>query len=122
MGTGKRTARVADQILKEIAYLLVQKVKDPRVRGVTLTGGHLSDDLKHARIYFSVLGDQSAVLMGQSGLDSAKGFIKKEIGVRLRLRYMPDIVFEHDPTLKVSDELEKLFQKIRSEETEEHNG
>ena len=115
--SGKRTARVADQILKEIAYLLVQKVKDPRVRGVTLTGSHLSDDLKHARIYFSVLGDQSDVLMVQSGLDSAKGFIKKRIGVRLKLRYTPDIVFEHDPTLKLSNDLEKLFRKIRSEET-----
>ena len=119
MLSGKRAVRVADQLLKEIADLLMQKVKDPRVRGVTLTGSHLSDDLKHARIYFSVMGDKSDVNLVQSGLNSAKGFIKKAIGLRLKLRYIPDIVFEHDPTLKMGDDLEKLFQKIRLDETEE---
>ena len=80
MLAGKRSARVGDQILKEIADLLMQKVKDPRVRGVTLTGVNISDDLRHARIFYSFLGDKGNIPRVQAGLDSAKGFIKKEIG------------------------------------------
>jgi len=113
MLAGKRAVRVGDQILKEIAYLLTQKVKDPRVNGVTLTGIYLSDDLKHARVYYSVVGDNKNIMRGQSGLDSAKGYIKREIGLRLNLRFVPDIIFEHDPTLETGNRMEKLFQKIR---------
>ncbi|MBW2609278.1 MAG: 30S ribosome-binding factor RbfA [Deltaproteobacteria bacterium] len=113
MLAGKRAIRVGDQILKEIANLLTQRVRDPRARGATLTGIHLSDDLRHARVYYSVLGDQEDIMRTQSGLDSAKGYIKREIGVRINLRYMPDIVFEHDPTLEMGNQMEKLFQKIK---------
>ena len=116
MLAGKRSVRVGDQILKEIADLLMHKVKDPRVRGVTLTGIHISDDLRHARIFYSFLGDREYKARIQSGLDSAKGFIKREIGIRINLRYMPDIVFQHDPTLETGNQIEKLFQKIRVNE------
>lgn len=116
MLAGKRAVRVGDQILKEVADLLMQKVKDPRVTGVTLTGIHLSDDLRHARIYYSIFGDKKDILRVQSGLDSAKGFIKREIGIRINLRYMPDIVFQHDPTLETGNQIENLFKKIKVNE------
>ena len=119
MLAGKRAVRVGDQILKEIAFLLSQKVRDPRVQGVTLTGIHLSDDLKHGRVYYSVIGDKEDIVRAQSGLDSAKGYIKREIGVRIDLRYMPDIVFEHDPTLEMGNQMEKLFQKIKMGESKD---
>ena len=116
MLAGKRAVRVGDQILREMAALLMQKVKDPRVKGITLTGIHLSNDLKKARVYYSVLGDDQAVLEAQTGLESAKGFIKREIGFRLALKYMPDIVFKYDPTLEMGDHMEKLFETLKSEE------
>jgi len=117
MLAGKRAVRVGDQLLKEIAGLLLQKVRDPRVQGTTLTGIHLSNDLKNARVYFSVLGDDQAVRDAQAGLDSAKGYIKREIGHRLALKYIPDIVFKHDRTLEMGDHMEKLFETLKSEET-----
>ena len=117
MLAGRRAARIGDQLLKEIADLLMQKVKDPRVKGVTLTDAYVSNDLKHANIYFSVLGNKDDIMRAQSGLDSAKGYIKREIGVRIKLRYVPDILFEHDPTLEASNRMERLFEKIRMEET-----
>lgn len=116
MLAGKRAVRVGDQILREMAELLMQRVKDPRVKGVTLTGIHLSNDLKNARIYFSILGDDRAVKKAQTGLDSAKGFIKREIGLRLALKYMPDIVFRHDRTLEIGDHMEKLFETLKSKD------
>ena len=78
MLAGKRTLRVGDEILKEIATLLLERVKDPRVRGVTLTGIRLSDDLRLARIYYSVMGDSGVIEAARAGLESAKGFIKRE--------------------------------------------
>jgi len=116
MLAGKRAVRVGDQLLKEIAELLMLKVNDPRVKGTTLTGIHLSNDLKNARIYYSVLGGDKAVRQAQAGLDSAKGFIKREIGLRLALKYMPDIIFKHDRTLEMGDHMEKLFETLKSEE------
>lgn len=113
MSAGKRAIRVGDQLLREMADLLMKKVKDPRVDGATLTGIRLSNNLRHAKVYFSVLGDEDEVRKTQAGLDSAKGFIKREMGPRLDLRYMPEIVFIHDPTLKRSNDLDKLFQKLK---------
>lgn len=119
MLAGKRAVRVGDQILKEIAELLVTKVKDPRVKATTLTGIHLSDDLKHARVYYSVMGDEEDILRTQAGLDSAKGFIKRKIGLRMDLRYVPDIVFEHDLSLEKGNKMERLFEKIKLNEPED---
>ena len=116
----KRAVRLGDQILKEIAVLLTKKVMDPRVQGVTLTGIHLSNDLRHARIYYSVMGEKDFVIKAQAGLDSAKGFIKREIGMGMDLKYMPDILFKHDPTIEKGNEMEKLFQKIKLEESEDN--
>jgi len=78
-----------------------------------LTGVRLSDDLKLARVYYSVLGDQARVENAQSGLDSATGFVKREIGRRAGLRYMPDIRFVYDPSLEAGEHMERVFEKIR---------
>lgn len=121
MLAGKRPAKVGDQILKEIADLLVRRVNDPRVSGVTLTGIHLSNDLRHSRVYYSLIGDREDIRKTQAGLDSAKGFIKREIGRRMDIKYIPDIVFEHDPTLEKGDDLERLFQKIKLDDSKDVN-
>ncbi len=113
MLAGKRAVRVGDQLLKVMAELLMKKVNDPRVKTTTLTGIHLSDDLKHARIFYSVLGDDQAVRKAQAGLESAKGFIKRELGLRLALKYIPDINFKHDRTLEMGDHMEKLFETLK---------
>ena len=115
---GKRATRVGDQILRFIAELLMHKIRDPRVKSVTLTGINLSNDLKNARIFFSVLGNESDVKQALNGLDSAKGFIKRELGSGLELRYIPDIIFDHDPTLATGNRLEQLFKKIQDDQTE----
>ena len=121
MLAGKRAVRVGDQILREIAVLLLEKVKDPRVRGVTLTGIHLSNDLKEGKVYFSVLGDRNHINSVQRGLESAKGFIKREIGLRLSLRYVPEIKFVYDSSLEKGSQMDRLFEELRREEKEMGN-
>jgi ribosome-binding factor A len=115
----KRAKRVGDNILKEIAYLLLFKVRDPRVKGVTVTGIHLSDDLRHAKVYYSVMGSTEDVKTAQAGLDSAKGFIKREIGLRMELRYVPDLMFIYDPSLKWSSKVEELIEQIKEQNDSE---
>ena len=112
MLAGKRSVRVGDQIQKEVSVLLLERVKDPRVKGVTVTGIRLSDDLKQARIYYSVMGSRDQVERAQTGLDSARGFIKRQIGLRMGLRYVPEITFVHDSSLEKGSYMEKLFVEI----------
>jgi ribosome-binding factor A len=119
MLAGKRATKVGDQILKCVAGLLIQKIRDPRVNGVTLTGVQVSNDLKNAVIFFSLIGNEDDVKRAKAGLDSAKGFIKREIALYVKLRNTPVIFFKHDPTLETGNRLEQLFQEIkRSDSTE----
>jgi ribosome-binding factor A len=115
MLAGKRATRVGDSILKEIASLLLSKIKDPRVRSATVTGISLSNDLKRAKVFYSVIGEKGHVEETQAGLDSAKGFIKREIGLRMELRYVPEITFVHDTSLARGDNMERLFREIGKE-------
>ena len=115
---GKRAVRVGDLILKEIAFLLLEKVKDQRVRGVTLTGIDLTDNLKSARVYFSIMGGPDEIERAGSGLESACRYIKREIGRRMQLRYVPDLKFIHDSSLANGSHMEKLFEKMREAEKE----
>ena len=117
MLAGKRAARVGDQIQKEISYLLLERVKDPRVRGVTITGISLSNDLKRAKVFFSVIGEMDHIKKAQAGLESAKGFIKREIGLRMSLRYTPEIIFMYDASLESGSQMESLFEKLKANES-----
>lgn len=113
---GKRAVRVGDQILKEIASLVVEKIEDPRVKGVTMTGIRLSNNLRQAKVFFSVIGDKERVDKAQAGLDSAKSYIKKEIGQRMSLRYLPEIAFLHDNSLERGSHMDALFEELRKAE------
>ena len=116
MLAGKRAARVGEELLREVADVLTRKVRDPRVKAATLTGIQLSNDLKYAKIFYSFIGDGEDIKRVQAGLDSAKGFIKREIGRRVELKYIPDIVFKFDPTLRKAQDMEELFERLRSNE------
>jgi ribosome-binding factor A len=113
---GSRASRVSDLVKREVADLLMRRVKDPRVKAITITGVDVSKDLRYAKVYFSLIGDEKDIRLAQAGLDSAKGFIKREIGLRLELKHVPDIVFKHDPSLEEGSRMEKLLQKIKEDE------
>jgi ribosome-binding factor A len=112
MLAGKRSVRVGEQILKEIAQLLLESVRDPRVRGATMTGIHLSNDLRSAKVYYSIYGEKEMVARTQAGLDSAKGYIKREIARRMALKYVPAITFIHDSSLETGSRIENLLDEL----------
>jgi ribosome-binding factor A len=115
MLAGDRSARVGEQIFKEISILLVEKIRDPRVRDVTFTGVDLSRDLKSAKVYFSVIGGEDAVEGARAGLESARGILKREIGRRLSLRYVPELFFAYDESLDRGMRMERLLEELKKD-------
>jgi ribosome-binding factor A len=116
MLAGERSARVGVQIFKEISILLVEKIRDPRVRDVTFTGVDLSRDLKSAKVYFSVIGGEDVVEGAKAGLESAKGVLKREIGRRLPLRYVPELFFAYDESLERGMRMEHLLEELKKDD------
>ncbi|MFZ2448845.1 MAG: 30S ribosome-binding factor RbfA [Syntrophobacteraceae bacterium] len=115
----KRSDRVADVLQKEIADLVLRRVKDPRAVNLTVTGVQVTPDLKHARVFYCVMSgsaDERAKQDAASGLEKAKGFIRQELGKRLRLRYIPQLYFEYDISFEYGDKIERLLKDIHRDE------
>jgi len=111
MADYKRSSRVGDQIRMEIAEILMTKVKDPRIGFVTVTAVEVSDDLRNARVFVSVLG--SDVGRTFEGLDAARPFIRSELGRRLKLRFVPELSFREDRTAEEAEKLTKLMDEMK---------
>ena len=114
----KRSDRVADLILKELAEVLLRRVKDPRLDDITLTDVKVSPDLRHAKVYYSLLGDEEAKAAAIVGLESARGFVKRELGKRLHLRRMPDIEFHFDGSLEYGSHIDQLLDDLEESDQE----
>lgn len=106
-----RSERVSDALREVIAEMLAREIKDPRVGMVTLTHVEMSPDLKHARVYFSCLGDAAAHERSLAGLRSASGYIKAHAARRLKLRFTPEIAFVFDPSLEQAERLASLLRE-----------
>lgn len=104
-----RPRRVAEQIQRELAELIQLEVKDPRVGMVTLTDVEVSADYAHAKVFFSLLGDQARVNEAIKGLNSAAGFLRSQVAHRMKLRVMPMLHFVHDISIEQGARLDKLI-------------
>jgi len=111
----RRPMRVADAIKEEVAALLLRKIQDPRLDGVSITRVEVSDDLGHARIFYSVLGDEAPENVAK-GLTSAAGFIRSSLARVLPLRHVPALHFQQDLTALRQAEMEMLFREIAEED------
>ncbi len=110
----RRLEQVADLLQEELGHLLEREVKDPGVGFVTLTGVELSPDLRHARVYFSVLGDEEAVQESQAALGRAAGFLRHELSRRLSLRQVPELHFVLDRSSERAQRISNLLRQARS--------
>ena len=115
----KRSEKVAEAIHEEISTLLINGVKDPRVGLVTITSVKLTDDLRHATVYFSVRGADAERKDGEAGINSAKGYLRREVGKLLRMRFVPEIIFKYDDSVAYGNHIENILKQIH--ETEEGN-
>jgi len=113
----RRADRVGESIRDAIAELLLKEVKDPRLSMVTVTEVHMTDDLRHGRVYFSCVGDEAAHQRAGNGFQSAAGFIRREVARRLSLRFTPDLSFVFDPRLETAEKLAGLLKEADTRES-----
>lgn len=113
----KRSVSVAEQIRREIADIIQVKVRNPHVGFLAVTEVKLSDDLKHANVYISVLKKDEAETTIKA-LHSSAGFIKGELGHRVRLRYMPDLHFRIDEAIEYGAKMDGVLREVMAKEAE----
>jgi ribosome-binding factor A len=114
-----RSNRVGEQMKKELGEIISRKIKDPRIGFVTVTDVQVTGDLQQATVYISVLGDQEQRENTLKGLAKAKGFIRSEIGHRIRLRKTPEISFEFDESIDYGNRIDTLLNQISKENDSE---
>lgn len=119
MPSHNRPERIGHQIQREVCDLLLRKVKDPRVRSATITRVKVSLDLQHAAIYFCTPRQEGLKDKTQKGLDSAKGFIRNELGKRLFIRKVPQIDFIADEQYERALDVAETIARLESEEEEQ---
>jgi len=110
----KRYHRVGEQIHKEISSLLLKGLKDPRIGFVTITAVDVTADMRYAKVFFTVMGDDLARSNSEQGLNSSASFIRRELGKRLGLRYIPEISFHFDASLDYGNRIESLLREIHT--------
>jgi len=112
---GVRLDRVRVQLKRELSIILQEDLKDPRIGLITITRIDLTGDLRYARIYFSLLGDEKEKISSIEGIESATGYIRRLIGERLKLKYVPELSFKLDRSIEYSMHLEKTFERLKNE-------
>ena len=118
MNESRRTQRVGDLILHEIADLLQRQVKDPRVSLVTVTGVDISGDLRVAKVFFSCLDPTADPKKALRGMESAAGFIRRELARRLQLKVMPTLQFHHDDSLERGFRVQNVIESLHHDPEE----
>jgi ribosome-binding factor A len=117
MATSRRVARVAELIRREVSQMLVSEIKDDRVGTgmVSVTDVDVSGDLQHAKIFVSIYGTAEAKAETMAGLKSATGFVRSELGARIRLRRTPEVIFLEDRSLERGDKVLNLLSRLSQE-------
>jgi ribosome-binding factor A len=120
MATDRRVARVAELIKREVSQMLLSGIKDDRVGSgiVSVTDVNVSGDLQHAKIFVSIYGSAEAKAETMAGLKSATGFVRSELGQRIRLRRTPEVIFLEDNSLERGDRVLSLLNRLSQERQE----
>jgi ribosome-binding factor A len=111
----KRSVRVADVIRNELAMLLISKVRDPKLGEVNISRVEVTDDMKIARIFFTLLSGKKRAKGAEKSLQNAKGFMRSHLAKTLNLRYTPELQFRYDETADKVAQVESIFQEIENE-------
>jgi ribosome-binding factor A len=117
MSTPARPERVGAEIQAAVADLLGRgDLRDPRIGFITITGVKVSPDLRVARIYWSSLGDADAQRATEQGLEAAKGFVRREVTARVKLRVSPEVFFVFDGSIQEGDKIDRLLREVKAKE------
>lgn len=112
-----RTDRVGMEIKREVNEILQKKVRDPRVQGVTITDVQMVGDLSMAKVYYTIMSDlASDNQKAQIGLEKATGTIKRELGRKLTLYKIPDLVFEKDQSIEYGNKIDQMLRALEQKD------
>lgn len=112
----QRQRKVQELLVREISEIIRRELKDPHVGFVTITDAEVSPDLRHARVFYSVLGDPAAQEETGKALNRAAGFIRGEFARRASMRYVPEIRFHFDPSVERGARIQELLEQVRRED------
>ena len=121
MTSFSRADRVSGLIQETLSDLLNKSIHDPRLQMITITKVKMSADLRLARIYFAIYGDDKKSEDAAKGFESARGFIKRILASKLGLRYMPDLKFFYDDSLDYGSHIDQLLKKIKADNGPDHH-
>ena len=110
-----RADRVAELIKQEISDIMMKKIRDPRIGFASITEVELTEDLKIAKVYFSILGTDKQKEDSMHGLESACGYIKRELGSRLDLRDTPELIFRRDDSIERGAKVFAILNQLEKE-------
>lgn len=121
MATNRRVSRVAELIRREVSQMLLNGIKDDRVGSgmVSVTDVDVSGDLQHAKIYVSIYGTDEAREETMAGLKSATGYVRSELGSRVRLRRTPEVIFLEDRSIERGNKVLSLLNQIKDRQKPE---
>ncbi len=115
----RRQVQVADEIQQIISYLIQRELKDPRIGFVTITRVEVTQDLKYARVFVSVMGSDEEQRATMVALNSARGFVRHEVATRMTTRTVPELQFRLDKGLEYSDRINRLLNELKEAEASE---
>jgi ribosome-binding factor A len=115
---GARPARVSEEFREVLAEALL-KLKDPRIGFVTVTGVKVTPDLRNAWVYYTAYGSERERTATRAGLRSATPHLRSELGRQVRLKFLPELHFEEDPTYERAEHIEALIRKLHEAERED---
>lgn len=111
-----RLEKIQEFIKQEVSTIILTELKDPRIGFVTVTRVEATGDLRHAKVYISLLGNEEQKAETWQGLTKALGFLRMEVGKRLKIRHSPELTLYLDESLDHSVHIQKLLQKIKDDE------
>ena len=116
-----RIERVQELIKQEIGNIILKDLKDPRIGFATVTRVKMTPDMRSARVFVSLMGDEAAAANSWNGLSSSLGYIQREVGRRVRLRFTPTLSLERDDSLDQGIHIQKILNEIRGGENTDEN-
>jgi ribosome-binding factor A len=115
----RRTARVASVIREVISTAILQELRDPRIRNVTVLGVEVSADVRYAKVSISVMGTDQEASLTLHGLESARGYLQSKVAARVKTRYTPELRFEIDRGIQKSFETARILKEVLPESAAE---
>jgi len=114
-----RMERINEAVKREISLIIQEEISDPRLEFVTITGADVSADLQYARITYSVLGSEQQVAEAGEVLSHASSYIRRLVGQRVHMRYVPEIHFAYDQSIAYGARIEQTIQEIHDAEAKQ---